>query len=174
MSLNKWPINKINTLSHSSLEEENALGVNLFYFAGTDIRVCSQSWRDTEEWFYLFFIQGDEEIKSDIYTLFFHIVQRIPEYLIHLQVGMSGKAPKVIFRLNSWFWLLRNTGRDQEGIINISKYLNTLRLLWFPHPHLVVWAKISISKCAWFMMQAFYVLSSFTSNLHLCWSRIFQ
>ncbi|KAK1333131.1 hypothetical protein QTO34_006668 [Cnephaeus nilssonii] len=29
--------------------------------------------------------EGDEEIKSDIYTLFFHIVQRIPEYLIHLQ-----------------------------------------------------------------------------------------
>ncbi|KAL1783466.1 rho guanine nucleotide exchange factor 33 isoform X5 [Sigmodon hispidus] len=29
--------------------------------------------------------KGDEEIKSDIYTLFFHIVQRIPEYLIHLQ-----------------------------------------------------------------------------------------
>ncbi|XP_070091695.1 rho guanine nucleotide exchange factor 33 isoform X18 [Equus caballus] len=29
--------------------------------------------------------EGDEDIKSDIYTLFFHIVQRIPEYLIHLQ-----------------------------------------------------------------------------------------
>ncbi|XP_036118977.1 rho guanine nucleotide exchange factor 33 [Molossus molossus] len=29
--------------------------------------------------------EGDEEIKSDIYTLFFHIVQRIPEYLLHLQ-----------------------------------------------------------------------------------------
>ncbi|KAJ7421854.1 Rho guanine nucleotide exchange factor 33 [Willisornis vidua] len=29
----------------------------------------------------------EEEIKSDLYILFFHIVQRIPEYLIHLQVG---------------------------------------------------------------------------------------
>ncbi|XP_017582184.1 rho guanine nucleotide exchange factor 33 isoform X5 [Corvus cornix cornix] len=27
----------------------------------------------------------EEEIKSDLYILFFHIVQRIPEYLIHLQ-----------------------------------------------------------------------------------------
>uniref|UniRef100_A0A8C0J6A2 Rho guanine nucleotide exchange factor 33 n=1 Tax=Chelonoidis abingdonii TaxID=106734 RepID=A0A8C0J6A2_CHEAB len=27
----------------------------------------------------------EEEIKSDLYMLFFHIVQRIPEYLIHLQ-----------------------------------------------------------------------------------------
>lgn len=31
--------------------------------------------------------QVEEEIKSDLYILFFHIVQRIPEYLIHLQVG---------------------------------------------------------------------------------------
>uniref|UniRef100_F6PRP1 Rho guanine nucleotide exchange factor 33 n=1 Tax=Monodelphis domestica TaxID=13616 RepID=F6PRP1_MONDO len=29
--------------------------------------------------------EAEEEIKSDLYTLFFHIVQRIPEYLIHLQ-----------------------------------------------------------------------------------------
>ncbi|XP_009698886.1 PREDICTED: rho guanine nucleotide exchange factor 33-like, partial [Cariama cristata] len=29
--------------------------------------------------------QVEEEIKSDLYILFFHIVQRIPEYLIHLQ-----------------------------------------------------------------------------------------
>ncbi|KGL77566.1 Rho guanine nucleotide exchange factor 33, partial [Tinamus guttatus] len=27
----------------------------------------------------------EDEIKSDLYILFFHIVQRIPEYLIHLQ-----------------------------------------------------------------------------------------
>lgn len=120
----------IRSMLYLTLEEENALGVNLFYFAGTDTGVCSQSWRDIEEWFYLSFIQGDEEIKSDIYTLFFHIVQRIPEYLIHLQVGMSGQAPEVIFRLNSCFWVSRNTVRDQEGIINIcKKYLNTLRLL---------------------------------------------
>uniref|UniRef100_F7BWU0 Rho guanine nucleotide exchange factor 33 n=2 Tax=Ornithorhynchus anatinus TaxID=9258 RepID=F7BWU0_ORNAN len=29
--------------------------------------------------------EAEEEVKSDLYTLFFHIVQRIPEYLIHLQ-----------------------------------------------------------------------------------------
>lgn len=34
--------------------------------------------------------QVEEEIKSDLYILFFHIVQRIPEYLIHLQVGPQG------------------------------------------------------------------------------------
>lgn len=98
---------------------------------------CSQSWRDAEEWFCLFLIQGDEEIKSDIYTLFFHIVQRIPEYLLHLQVGTAEQAPKVIFRLTYCFWFLKNTVRDQEGIINISKkYLNkscyfSIPTLWY-------------------------------------------
>lgn len=31
--------------------------------------------------------QIEEEIKSDLYIFFFHIVQRIPEYLLHLQVN---------------------------------------------------------------------------------------
>lgn len=38
----------------------------------------------------LYLFQVEEEIKSDLYILFFHIVQRIPEYLIHLQVGSQG------------------------------------------------------------------------------------
>lgn len=42
-------------------------------------------WKRLLSHFYLF--QVEEEIKSDLYILFFHIVQRIPEYLIHLQVG---------------------------------------------------------------------------------------
>lgn len=81
---------------------------------GLRLGFCSpKSRRDTDGLLYLSFIQGDEEIKSDIYTLFFHIVQRIPEYLIHLQVGIAGQATKVIFRINYCFWLPRNTARGQ-------------------------------------------------------------
>ena len=121
----------------------------------------SQNWKNAEEWFYLSFIQGDEEIKSDIYTLFFHIVQRIPEYLIHLQVGMAGQAPKVIFRLNYCFLLPRNTVRDQEGIINISKiYLNNLRVLMtFPPPTLWYELKSQSLKMfgSWCLPLMFYL-----------------
>lgn len=55
--------------------------VNAWNYLGADI-----SWmKETLKVLSLF--QVEEEIKSDLYILFFHIVQRIPEYLIHLQVG---------------------------------------------------------------------------------------
>lgn len=37
--------------------------------------------------FIYFHQQSEEENKFDLYMFFFHIVQRIPEYLLHLQVS---------------------------------------------------------------------------------------
>lgn len=75
-------------------------------------------------------LQGDEEIKSDIYTLFFHIVQRIPEYLIHLQVRGSPPGewplpphpePAELFLRNASQWVfLRSHGETLRGATGVT------------------------------------------------------
>lgn len=74
---------------------------------------------DPEEWPHFFSTQGDEEIKSDIYTLFFHIVQRIPEYLIHLQVSLAAQASRLLQWTISFGFQISNSIKAQG--LSVSK-----------------------------------------------------
>lgn len=106
------------TLSVWPLQLEDALEISISYLVGGISGVLFAvwgPWRVTP----LFSTQGDEEIKSDIYTLFFHIVQRIPEYLIHLQVSLAAQAGRLLRWTISFGFQISNSIKAQG--LNVSK-----------------------------------------------------